>query len=131
METWQCYNKIRKLIFNGERDEKMDGIYTVEEISRIVSPILKSYGVSKAYLFGSYARGNALPSSDIDLRIDGGEIRSMFVLGGLYNDLTNALKKPVDLVTTEALIHQANAERTEKFRMHIREEEKLIYEKNR
>lgn len=109
----------------------MDSIYAVEEISRIVSPILKNYGVSRAYLFGSYARGDALPNSDIDLRIDGGKIRSMFGLGGLYNDLTVALKKPVDLVTTEALNHQVNAERTEAFRANMREDEKLIYEESR
>ena len=50
----------------------MDGIYAVSEISRIIAPILEKYGVSRAYLFGSYARGDALPESDIDLRIDGG-----------------------------------------------------------
>lgn len=109
----------------------MDRIYAVEEISDIVIPILKSYGVSRAYLFGSYARGEALPDSDIDLRIDGGKIRSMFGLGGLYHDLTEALKKPVDLVTTEALNHQANATYTETFKVHIKEDEKLIYEESR
>lgn len=106
----------------------MDGVYTVDEIVRIITPILKNYGIRRAYLFGSYARGDALPGSDIDLRIDGGKIKSMFGLGGLYNDLTEALKKPVDLVTTEALNHRANAEQTDKFRSHIQEDERLIYE---
>lgn len=109
----------------------MDRIYAVEEISDIVTPILKRYGVSRAYLFGSYARGEALPDSDIDLRIDGGKIRSMFGLGGLYSDLAKALKKPVDLVTTEALNHRANVQRTEKFRANMKEDEKLIYEESR
>nr|WP_282432433.1 nucleotidyltransferase domain-containing protein [Syntrophobotulus glycolicus] len=36
--------------------------------------MLKSYGVSRAYLFGSYARGEAFQDSDIDLRIDGGKM---------------------------------------------------------
>lgn len=106
----------------------MDKVYTVDEIIRIITPILKNHGVRRAYLFGSYARGDAHPGSDIDLRIDGGKIKSMFGLGGLYNDLTEALKKPVDMVTTEALNHQANAERTEQFRRGIQEDEKLIYE---
>lgn len=106
----------------------MDRVYAIDEISNIIAPILKSHGVSRAYLFGSYARGDALPGSDIDLRIDGGRIKSMFGLGSLYHDLTEALKKPVDLVTTEALNHRANAERTERFREHMREDEKLIYE---
>lgn len=106
----------------------MDKVYAVDEISRLIIPILKNYGVSRAYLFGSYARGDAHPDSDIDLRIDGGNIKSMFGLGGLYHDLTEALKKPVDLVTTEALNHRLNTERTEKFRAHIQEDERLIYE---
>lgn len=106
----------------------MDRVYAVNEIKSIITPILKNYGVSRAYLFGSYARGDALPDSDIDLRIDGGRIRSMFGLGGLYHDLTEALQKPVDLVTTESLVHQVNAERTKTFREHIKGDEKLIYE---
>lgn len=40
----------------------------------------------------------------------------MFELGGLHNDLTKALKKPVDLVTTEALKHQDNAKHAKKYK---------------
>lgn len=50
----------------------MDGIYAVSEISRIIAPILEKYGVSRAYLFGSYARGDALPESDIDCVLTAG-----------------------------------------------------------
>ena len=58
----------------------MDKIYALNEIQAIVNPILQQYGVSCAYLFGSYARGEATGQSDIDLRIDGGKIKSMFGL---------------------------------------------------
>ena len=60
----------------------MDKIYALNEIQAIVKPILQQYGVSRAYLFGSYACGEATGQSDIDLRIDGGKIKSMFGLGG-------------------------------------------------
>lgn len=106
----------------------MDKVYAVEEIQRIVHPIFQSHGVSRAYLFGSYARGDATGQSDIDLRIDGGRIKSMFGLGALYQELTEALHKPVDLVTTESLEHPTNAARAERFRKRIREDECLIYE---
>lgn len=109
----------------------MEKIYALDEIQAIIQPILRNYGVSKAYLFGSYARGDATGQSDIDLRIDGGRIKSMLGLGALYDELTKALKKPVDLVTTEALSHDANAMRTERFRINIKEEEQLIYEEKR
>lgn len=105
----------------------MEKVYAVNEIQAIIRPILQDYGVSRAYLFGSYARGEATGQSDIDLRIDGGRVSSMFGLGALYQELAEALKKPVDLVTTEALSHRANAARTEKFRTRIKEDEKLIY----
>ena len=55
----------------------MEKIYAMNEIQAIIRPILQDYGVSRAYLFGSYARGEATGQSDIDLRIDGGRIRSM------------------------------------------------------
>lgn len=106
----------------------MEKIYALDEIQTIINPILKDYGVSRAYLFGSYARGEATGQSDIDLRIDGGKIKSMFGLGALYHELTEALKKPVDLVTTESLNHKANISRTMMFRRQMKEDEYLIYE---
>lgn len=55
----------------------------------------------------------------------------MFGLGRLYDELTNALGKSVDLVTTEGLKHKANRERTERFLENIVEDQKLIYESKR
>lgn len=109
----------------------MEKIYALDEIRAIIHPILQSYGVSRAYLFGSYARGEATGQSDIDLRIDSEKIKSMFGLGALYHDLTKALKKPVDLVTTESLLHAANAVRMERFCSRIKEDECLIYEEEK
>lgn len=106
----------------------MAEVYRLEELSAIVAPIFRNHGVSRAYLFGSYARGEATDESDIDLRIDGGRIKSLWGLGALYQELSEALKKPVDLVTTGALEHEANAARVEKFRTEIGKDERLIYE---
>ena len=44
--------------------------YSIDEISRRVAPVAKSYGLPAVYLFGSYARGEATPESDIDLLVD-------------------------------------------------------------
>lgn len=109
----------------------MEKIYAFEELQRIICPILQNYGVRRAYLFGSYARGDASEKSDVDIRIDGGRIKSMFGLGAMYEEMTQALKKPVDIVTTEALEHQANANRTKKFFGNIKEDERLIYEEEK
>ena len=45
-------------------------VYTVEQIADIVAPIAAKYDVSKLYLFGSYARGDADEKRDIYLRVD-------------------------------------------------------------
>ena len=42
-------------------------IYTIEEIRAAVLPIAQKYSLKAVYLFGSYARGTATESSDIDI----------------------------------------------------------------
>ena len=46
----------------------------------IVSDIAKQYGVKKVALFGSYSTGKQTSVSDIDLLIDKGDIKGLFVL---------------------------------------------------
>ena len=47
-------------------------IYTVLELSDIFNPIFEQYGVKRAILFGSYAKGKATAKSDIDILVDSG-----------------------------------------------------------
>ena len=47
--------------------------YTVENIKKLVRPLLKKYSANGAILFGSYARGEATEESDIDIMILGGK----------------------------------------------------------
>jgi predicted nucleotidyltransferase len=78
-------------------------VYTLMEIKDIVTPIARSHGVDKVYVFGSYARGEAIWKSDIDFRIDSGKIETLFDLGGFYADLEECLGKPIDIVTSDAV----------------------------
>ena len=55
---------------------------SIPRIRECIAPICKKYPIRKAYLFGSYARGNATEKSDVDLRIEG-DIKSFFMLGGI------------------------------------------------
>lgn len=103
-------------------------IYTVDEIKNIVVPIAKRYRVSKMYLFGSYAKGNADCKSDIDLRVDSDNLTNLFVFGSLYDDLETALNKSLDLITTQALRQNINDPLTRKFIRSIRKDELLLYE---
>ena len=41
--------------------------YTITELQRLIKLVAARYGVERVLLFGSYARGEAKPSSDIDI----------------------------------------------------------------
>ena len=100
----------------------MQGKYTVDEIKNIVTPIAQEYGIDSLYLFGSYSKGSANDKSDIDLHIDKGKIRSLFALTGFRLALEDALRLPVDLVTSD--ISDKN------FLRLIADEEVLLYRKS-
>ena len=76
--------------------------YTIDQIQSIVSPIAKAHGVSSVALFGSYATGKASADSDVDLKIEKGQLRSLFQICGLRLALEDALQLPVDLITSES-----------------------------
>ena len=80
-----------------------DKIYTIAEIQKLIQPVAVRYGVERVCLFGSYARGEAKPGSDIDFRVDSGEIRGYFKLAGFHRELEETLSIPVDVLTTGSL----------------------------
>lgn len=85
--------------------KKVNSVYTIDEIIRKISPVAEQYQLKAVYLFGSYARGQATPDSDIDLLVDtrGTNLNTLMKLGGLYSDLEDALGKPIDLITVSSL----------------------------
>ena len=96
-----------------------DKVYTLDEIKAIAHPIAKRYGIAALYLFGSYARGEATPQSDIDFRVDRGNLDDLLELGGLFSDLEDSFQKNLDVLTTQML--------SPDFLSSIRSEEVLIY----
>ena len=78
-----------------------DKIYTLDEIKSIAAPIAKQYGVDAMYLFGSYARGEATATSDLDFRIERGRIRSLFELSAMHQALVDGFQKDLDLLTSQ------------------------------
>lgn len=73
-------------------------IITIDKIIEMVIPILRNYPVSKAILFGSFAKGRAIDNSDIDLYIDtNGKLRGLDFVG-LIETLVNTLGRDIDLV---------------------------------
>ena len=73
---------------------------TIEEIKAAVTKVGKRYGIKSAYLFGSYARGEAVEDSDVDIIIDRGKINGLIELSGFRLDLMRELNgNEVDVVT--------------------------------
>ena len=97
----------------------MSKLYTIPEIRGIVSRVAKEHGVASVSLFGSYATGKANAESDVDLKIEKGRVRSLFQLCGLRLALEDALRLPVDLVTSESC--------DKEFLKSIASEEVLLY----
>jgi uncharacterized protein len=71
---------------------------TLEEIKKSVIPILKSYRVIKAGIFGSFARGEQNRKSDIDILIEVDNGTDLIELIQLKNILEKKVKRKVDIV---------------------------------
>ena len=51
----------------------MQKIYSTDELSKILYPVFDNASVQKAFLFGSYAKGNANSDSDVDIVMSSNE----------------------------------------------------------
>lgn len=78
-------------------------VYSAQELRMIVSDIAKQYGVKKVALFGSYSTGKQTPESDIDLLIDKGDIKGLFMFNSFINSLQDKLGKNVDVMTYDSI----------------------------
>lgn len=68
-----------------------------------IQDTLSAYGVVRASVFGSWARGEAEAGSDVDFLVEFEEGRSLLDLVGLRQDLTDALGVEADVVTYASL----------------------------
>lgn len=94
---------------------------TPTDISTAASRVLAQYDVSEAYLFGSFARGEQTPNSDIDLRLVCGNAMTFGTLYELSHELERKLGRKVEIVTNPPE-HMRPA-----FRKSIKQEEIRLY----
>jgi hypothetical protein len=93
-----------------------------DEIRKTVADYFKTQPVLKAWLFGSYARGEETSLSDVDLLVILDKTKPIGLkFFGMWNDLEELLNRSVDLVTVNSLADFA--------RESVEHDKILIYER--
>ena len=122
MENHASREEVQQALATGEGESSRYSQTLLEKTIYVAKRLPD--GVDKVFLFGSYARGDATPASDVDLCVDAPKLRGLFALGGLYADLEDALKKSIDVVTTGSLKYNKD----EAFLENLRKDRVLLYE---
>jgi len=76
---------------------------TIEDIKLRTDPVFRQYGVSYAAVFGSVARGEDRPDSDVDILVRFGRPTGIVGYMRLIENLETSLHRKVDLVTEQSL----------------------------
>ena len=76
---------------------------TIEARRSEIRRIAEQHGASNVRVFGSVARGEAKPESDVDLLVDVTSQTSSWFPAGLILDLEKLLGRRVEIVTEKAL----------------------------
>ena len=93
-----------------------------QAMNNAIADYFKTQPVVKAWLFGSFARGEETPLSDVDLlvQLDYSKLDG-FGFFGMWGDLERLLNRSVDLVTVNSLEDFA--------RESVERDKQLIYER--
>jgi predicted nucleotidyltransferase len=76
---------------------------SIQEIKEKITPILQQYGITKAAIFGSLAKGEAKTSSDVDILVEIKNNISLLDFIGIKIELEEVLKMRVDLVEYDTI----------------------------
>jgi len=76
---------------------------SIQNIKEKIIPILKSEGVTRSVIFGSFARGEENSASDVDILVAMPKGKSLFDLANLKLLLDDCLGRNVDIVTFQSI----------------------------
>ena len=71
-------------------------------VDRLIE-VCREHGTRRVSLFGSFARGDARPESDVDVLVEFEHPTGFLALVRLERELSEALGRPVDLLTEDAI----------------------------
>ena len=95
------YNYMVERLEKHITPDEEHGILTIDEIKNACKSVLDEYSVKYCILFGSYAKGRASDTSDVDLLLST-EVTGLRFFG-IAERLRNALRKKVDLLDLKQL----------------------------
>ena len=75
----------------------------IQQKKKEILAVARQYGIVNVRIFGSVARGDDNPQSDIDFLVDLEEGCTLFDLGGALVKLQDLLGRKVDIVTKNGL----------------------------
>lgn len=67
------------------------------EIYKAIEPFIEDLGIKQIKVFGSYARGEENPKSDIDIIVDISKPIGIYQFIGMKQDISKSLNKKIDL----------------------------------
>jgi predicted nucleotidyltransferase len=86
----------------------VDAVMTPQEIAARAAAVAERYGISEMYVFGSAARGQLGPKSDVDIVYSmPAERRTYQTVTRLNDDLSAAFGRPVDALSKESMLEHA------------------------
>ena len=108
---YQDLLRIVEKTFGSASEQTMDEIMTettkmdamVEKNRSQILSLAKENGVCNVRVFGSMARNDAGPDSDLDLLVDIEDGKSGLALGGFLIDVSELIHRKVDVVTEKSL----------------------------
>jgi len=113
---------IKELIRNDMKNPQR--VLTLESIQYLLLPVKHRYGLKSISVFGSYARNEATPTSDVDLIIEGGNYNGLIEYTVMVEEMKAALGRNVDVIT-QATLDQSSTKADFLFKNQV-EREKVV-----
>lgn len=98
-ESNKIFVSIRGITWTHNTNPALKKAMDIDEIKKRSAPILRKFGVEKAAVFGSFARGEEKESSDIDMLVELPKGTSLLIFAGLKLELEFAFGRKIDLVS--------------------------------
>lgn len=101
-EKSRSYLYARQLMENYNLIDEEHGVITLRDIESVCKDVFDKTTIEYAYLFGSYSRGEATETSDVDLIFYSQDVKGIEYFG-IVEKLRQKLHKKVDLLRIQTL----------------------------